>query len=99
MKLRILSCFLIFALCFSMLSACGSNSTDVTITLVNRSGQPVSELYITPATNDEWGNTLLDAPLEDGAMQQIDLGAYSKEELDAGFNILIYNMDDEPITD
>ena len=82
-------------LCLMLLSACGSNSTDVTITLVNRSGQPVSELYITPATNDEWGNTLLDAPLEDGAMQQIDLGAYSKEELDAGFNILIYNMDDE----
>lgn len=26
MKLRILSCFLIFALCFSMLSACGSNT-------------------------------------------------------------------------
>ena len=26
MKLRILSCFLIFALCFSMLSACGSDT-------------------------------------------------------------------------
>lgn len=86
-------------LCLMLLSACGSNSTDVTITLVNRSGQPVSELYITPATNDEWGDNLLSAPLEDGVMQQIDLGTYNQEDLDAGFNILVYNMDDEPFYD
>ncbi len=82
-------------LCLLLLAACGEKSTAVTITLVNRSGQPVSELYITPTTTDEWGDTLLVEPLEDGDMQQIGLGTYSKEELDAGFNILVYNTEDE----
>lgn len=87
------------ALLCLLLSACDSNGTDITVTLVNRSGQPASALYITPATNDEWGDNLLSAPLEDGVMQQIDLGTYNQEDLDAGFNILVYNMDDEPFYD
>lgn len=36
------------ALLCLLLSACDSNGTDITVTLVNRSGQPVSALYITP---------------------------------------------------
>ena len=36
MKLRILSCFLIFALCFSMLSACGSNTAPSDHVLADR---------------------------------------------------------------
>lgn len=97
MKKRMKRLFPFFGtlLCLILLSACGSKDTPVTITLVNRSGQAIGGLYITSATTSEWGDTLLDAPLEDGDMQQIGLGTYSKEDLDAGFNILVYNAQDE----
>ena len=97
MKKRMKQSFLLLCTLLSLmlLAACGEKDTAVTVNLVNRSGQAISELYITPATTDEWGNTLLVSPLEDGDMQQIGLGTFTKEDLDAGFNILIYNTQNE----
>ena len=43
MKSRILSCFLIFALCFSMLSACGSDTAPSDYTPSSASQSEISD--------------------------------------------------------
>ena len=57
MKKRMKQSFLLLCTLLSLmlLAACGEKDTAVTVNLVNRSGQAISELYITPATTDEWG--------------------------------------------
>ena len=103
MKKRYLCLLLAFVLCLSM-AACGKKAEEsapkpMSVCLVNRTGEQISAVNITPATSDEWGESLLDAPLEDGAMVTVSLGAVSDEELAAGFNILAYNAEDYVLYD
>ena len=98
-----LTCLLLaLALCLS-LAACGKEPEPapdpMTVCLVNRTGEPISAVHITSAASDEWGESVLDAPLEDGEMVTVSLGARSDEELAAGFNILTYNADDTILYD
>ena len=76
-----------------LLSACGSEEIPVSVCLVNRTGQDIGEIYITPATTSDWGSTWVDNPFADGQFQDISLGDYTQEDLDAGFNILVYDAD------
>lgn len=83
------------ALFFLLLTACGSGETAISVSLVNRTGQEISEIHITPATTTEWGDSLIEAPLSDQTIKSVALGSFTQEDLSAGFNILVYNADSE----
>ena len=96
MKARHITLRLILpALFLLLLTACSGGERTISVSLVNRTGQVISELYITPATTTEWGDSLIDAPMSDQQIKSVTLGSFTSEDLSAGFNILVYNSDYE----
>ena len=96
---RRLSLLLAALLCVLLLSACGEKETEVSVCLVNRTGLDLGEIHITSATTDEWGDTLVEAPFEDGQLQQVTLGSFTEKALSEGFNILVYDNDGDLVYD
>ena len=95
MKARNIIPRLMLSALFLLLTACGSGEKTISVSLVNRTGQVISEMYITPATTTEWGDSLINAPLSDQQIKSVMLGSFTPEDLSAGFNILVYNADSE----
>lgn len=93
-KHSLLALLLVFAAIVLLLTGCGS-SENITVTVVNRTAQEMSTLYMTAGS--EFGESLLDAPLADGEMVQIDLGDYSESDLSEGFAIYAENAEGEAI--
>ena len=89
-------------LCF-LLAACGAkeeskteeNAAQLRIQIVNRSGESIGEVYLSPAQDTDWGSNRVKAPFQNGDERKVDLGIYPKEVLDEGFNILVYDTDGE----
>ena len=92
-KTRLCAVLLAAILLLALLTACGETSTDLTISVVNRSGQEVSEIYITTTSSDSWGMTRIETPMADQDTVQIQLGSFTEQELSEGFNFLIYDAD------
>lgn len=82
------------------LAGCGKEKeTDapVSITVINRSGEPVTGLYITPVTQDEWGENYAEEALWDGDSLEAGLGWFLPDDIIDGFNILVYDAEDIPL--
>ena len=90
MKKKLAAIILALALCLS-LAACGGSDTEVTATIVNRTGVTIGNVCISPASSDSWGDGLLSGELADGAMTTVSIGSFSEKELEAGFNIIVYD--------
>ena len=80
------------------LCSCGETKTQMKITVVNRTTQPIADIRISPANSDDWGSNRINETLYEGEYIELDLGSFSKEELDAGFEIQIYGEDVMPIS-
>ena len=80
-----------------LLSGCGETKTSMKITVVNRTTYPIADLRISPASSEDWGENRLETTLQEGELAEIDLGEFSKEELDSGFQIQFYGEDGEPV--
>lgn len=62
------------------------------ITLVNKSGKPVTEIYISLAEDEEWGEDVLGVDvLENGQSVDIHFSGYGKKE--CAFDVLAKNGD------
>ncbi len=79
------------------LAACGAKKHPVQITVVNRTTLPIADLRISSALEEGWGGNRLEAALEEGDSVEIALGEYTKEQLDAGFQVQFYGGDGEPV--
>lgn len=82
------------------LGACSArpHKTPMTAKVVNRTTYPIADIRISPASSDEWGPSRIGAVLQEGEEREIDLGSFTEEELNSGFNVQIYGEDDEPIS-
>ena len=91
---------LLAALCLLLaLSGCGEKEQTVTVTLVNQSGRDISSVCITPSADSEWGENYLDGLLGDGESATAVLGTYKESEIPTGWNILVYNDQDDVLYD
>ena len=73
------------------LTACAAAEPEVSVsvTLVNRSGQDISSISITPSTSSEWDTEYVDGVFADGDSIEAGLGTYKKSEVPDAYNILI----------
>mgnify|MGYP004551366875 CR=1 FL=1 len=91
-----LSVLLALLLCLSM-AACGAEQYPMQITVVNRTTYPVADIRISLSSDESWGENRLETTLNEGESAQIDLGKYTEDQLNEGFQIQFYGQDDEPI--
>ena len=91
-----LSVLLALLLCLSM-AACGAEQYPMQITVVNRTTYPVADIRISLSSDGSWGENRLETTLNEGESAQIDLGKYTEDQLNEGFQIQFYGQDDEPI--
>lgn len=73
------------------LTACAAAEPEVSVsvTLVNRSGQDISSISITPSTSSEWDTEYVDGVFADGDSIEAGLGTYKESEVPDAYNILI----------
>ena len=97
-----LAVFLPAVLILLLLAACAKGQdhrkSSMEITVVNRTTRPIADIRISPADSDDWGPSRIQNTLYEGETAKIDLGQFTKEELDAGFHIQIYGEDGAPIS-
>ncbi len=90
--------FVLAAALFLALSACGTKKYPMHITVVNRTTYPIADVRISLDSDENWGPARIDTILYDGDSAEIDLGEYTREELDTvGFDVQFYGENDEPI--
>ena len=97
---KLTALLLVAAMALLPLAGCGKEKeTDapVSITVINRSGEPVTGLYITPVTQDEWGENYAEETLWDGDSLEAGLGWFLPDDIIDGFNILVYDAEDIPL--
>ena len=86
---RFTSLLLALVLCLSLMACGGETGEEVTVTLVNQSGQSITSLAIAATDSDSWGSELVDWVFLDGEMMDRTLGSFKPSRL-PGFNILAY---------
>ena len=84
-------------LSLTLLAGCGERKFPMQVTVVNRTTCPIADIRFNLATDEDWGPNRIEAVLEEGESIEIDLGKYTEEELNAGFNLQFYGEDDEPV--
>lgn len=88
----------ILALLFCLsLAACGAKQYPMQITVVNRTTYPIADIRFKLVTDEDWGENRLETVLEEGESAAVDLGKYTKAELDGGFHIQFCNEDGKPV--
>ena len=75
------------------LAACGVGRKPLEITVVNRTTYPVEDIRIRETDGKDWGENRLETTLAQGESIKIDLGKYTVEELDRGFQVQFYGED------
>lgn len=81
----------------TMLAGCGERRFPMQVTVVNRTTCPIADIRFNLATDEDWGPNRIEAVLEEGESIEINLGEYTEEELNAGFNLQFYGEDNEPV--
>ena len=84
------------AMCLG-LAACGGGRKPLEITVVNRTTYPVKDIRIRETDGKDWGENRLETTLAQGESIKIDLGKYTVEELDRGFQVQFYCEDEKPV--
>ena len=79
------------------LAACGGGRKPLEITVVNRTTYPVEDIRIRETDGKDWGENRLETTLAQGESIKIDLGKYTVEELDRGFQVQFYGEDEKPV--
>ena len=79
------------------LAACGGGRKPLEITVVNRTTYPVEDIRIRETDGKDWGENRLETTLAEGESTKIDLGKYTVEELDRGFQVQFYGEDEKPV--
>ena len=82
---------------FLSLAACGAKQYPMQITVVNRSTYPIADIRISLTSEEGWGENRLETTLAEGESAEIDLGEYTEEQLNEGFNLQFYGEDGEPV--
>ena len=93
---KYLSLALALVLCLSMV-ACGAETQPLRITVVNRTTYPIADIRISLTSEEDWGENRLETTLAEGESAEIDLGEYTEEQLNEGFNLQFYGEDGEPV--
>lgn len=78
-----------------LLAGCGKKEKQVSVWLVNQSGEDIGEVYLTSAAISDWGDNLIEAPFATGQSKEISLGSFTEDDLAAGFNVLVYDDEGE----
>ncbi len=78
-------------------AGCGAKKYPMCITVVNRTNSPIADIRISLFTDEDWGETRIETTLYEGEIAEIDLGEYTQEEINTGFDIQIFGEDGEPI--
>ena len=94
---KLLAILALAAMSLMLLVGCGEKKTALHVTVVNRTTYTIADIRFSPSTAEDWGPNRLETTLEEGEMAEIDLGEYTQEELDSGFNVQFYGEDGEPI--
>ncbi len=81
---------LILAFCLG-LTACGESTQNVTVTVANRTLQPIGSVCI--SVGDDFGENRIDTVLSDGDLLTLDLGEFSEDQLNHGFLISAADLD------
>mgnify|MGYP004544532489 CR=1 FL=1 len=99
-KIRKSGALALLLLGLTVLGACSAQprKTPMTAKVVNRTTYPIADIRISPASSDDWGPSRIDTVLQEGEERELDLGSFTEEELNSGFNVQIYGEDDEPIS-
>ncbi|MCQ2421177.1 MAG: hypothetical protein MJ118_08575, partial [Clostridia bacterium] len=91
MKKRRLFLFaLILAFCLG-LTACGESTQNVTVTVANRTLQPIGSVCI--SAGDDFGENRIDTLLSDGDLLTLDLGDFTEDQLNHGFLVSVSDLD------
>lgn len=94
---KLVSLLVLAVLSLILLTGCGERNWPMQVTVVNRTTCPIADIRLSLASDEEWGPNRIEAVLEEGESIDIDLGEYTEEELNAGFNIQFYGENDEPV--
>lgn len=97
-KKSFLSLLALTLLSLILLAGCGEKKWPMQITVVNRTTYPISDIRISLASDEDWGDNRIETTLEEGESADIDLGEFTEVELtNEGFNIQFYGEDGEPV--
>ena len=83
----------------ALLTGCGEQEVSVSVVLINRSGQGITSVCITPSNESDWGVNYIDGILEDGDSIVANLGSYKESAVPETWNILVYGEDDAILYD
>ncbi len=97
-KKSFLSLLALTLLSLILLAGCGEKKWPMQITVVNRTTYPISDIRISLASDEDWGDNRIETTLDEGESVNIDLGEFTEAELtNEGFNIQFYGEDGEPV--
>ncbi len=96
-KKKLVSLMALAELSLTLLTGCGERKWPMQVTVVNRTTCPIADIRLSLASEEDWGPNRIETVLEEGESVEIDLGEYTEEELNAGFNLQFYGEDDEPV--
>lgn len=96
-KEKSISLMVLVLLNLILLAGCGERKFPMQVTVVNRTTCPIADIRFNLATDEDWGPNRIEAVLEEGESIEINLGEYTEEELNAGFNLQFYGEDNEPV--
>lgn len=94
---KLVSLLVLAVLSLTLLTGCGEKKWPMQVTVVNRTTCPIADIRLSLASEEDWGPNRIETMLEEGESVEIDLGEYTEEELNAGFNLQFYGEDDEPV--
>ena len=94
---KLVSLLVLAVLSLTLLTGCGEKKWPMQVTVVNRTTCPIADIRLSLASEEDWGPNRIEAVLEEGESIEIDLGEYTEEELNIGFNIQFYGENDEPV--